>query len=108
MTISRREKRTKVIAELVIAPFGVGTSLSKYVKESVKVLDEFPNIRVLHTPMSSILEADSVDEILEATKAAHERMFIAGAKRVSTLLRIDDRRDKPRRMEDKVRAISKE
>ena len=32
-------KSTKVIAELVIAPFGVGTSLSKYVKESVKELD---------------------------------------------------------------------
>lgn len=103
---SKKDKKTKVIAELVIAPFGVGTSLSKYVKESVKALDEFPNIRVLHTPMSSILEADSVDDILAATKAAHERMFKAGAQRVSTLLRIDDRRDKPREMEDKVRAIT--
>ena len=97
---------TKVIAELVIAPFGVGTSLSKYVKESVKVIDKFRGIRVQHTPMSSIIEADSIDQILEVTKAAHERMFDAGAKRVSTLLRIDDRRDKPRRMEDKTKAIS--
>ncbi len=100
------EKKTKVIAELVVAPFGVGTSLSKYVKESVKALDEFPELRVLHTPMSTILEADSIDVILAATKAAHERMFETGAKRVSTLLRIDDRRDKPRTMEDKVSAIT--
>ncbi len=101
------EKRSnKVIAELVIAPFGVGTSLSKYVRKSVAVIDRFPGIRVQHTPMSSIVEADSIDQILKVTKAAHEAMFEAGAERVSTLLRIDDRRDKPRRMEDKVRAIS--
>ncbi|MHA2425056.1 MAG: MTH1187 family thiamine-binding protein [Candidatus Thorarchaeota archaeon] len=99
-------KSTKVIAELVIAPFGVGTSLSKYVKESVKEIDGFPAIRVQHTPMSSIIEADSIDQILEVTKLAHERMFKAGAERVSTLLRIDDRRDKPRKMEDKTEAIS--
>jgi len=96
----------KIIAELVVAPFGIGTSLSKYVRESVKALDEIPGIRVIHTPMSSIIEADTLDQILEATKIAHERMFETGAKRVSTLLRIDDRRDKPRKMEDKVESIS--
>ncbi len=103
---SMPSKHTKVIAELVIAPFGVGTSLSKYVKESVKEIDAFPDIRVQHTPMCSIIEADSIDQILEVTKLAHERMFKAGAERVSTLLRIDDRRDKPRKMEDKIDAIS--
>ncbi len=101
-----KSRSTKVIAELVVAPFGVGTSLSSYVKESVKELDKFPGIRVIHTPMSSIIEADSLDQILEATKAAHEKMFETGAERVSTLLRIDDRRDKPRRMEDKVASLS--
>jgi uncharacterized protein (TIGR00106 family) len=99
------KKSTKVIAELVIAPFGVGTSLSKYVKESVKEIDSFPDIRVLHTPMSSIIEADSLEQILEVTRLAHEKMFETGAERVSTLLRIDDRRDKPRKMEDKTDAI---
>ncbi|MFO7837359.1 MAG: MTH1187 family thiamine-binding protein [Candidatus Thorarchaeota archaeon] len=102
-----KSKSTKVIAELVVAPFGVGTSLSNYVSESVKEIDEFPGIRVQHTPMSSIIEADSIEQILDVTKAAHERMFSAGAKRVSTLLRIDDRRDKGRKMEDKVDAISR-
>ena len=84
----------------------MGTSLSKYVKESIKVLDQFPGIRVLHTPMSSIIEADNIDQILEATKRAHEKMVETGAQRVSTLLRIDDRRDKPRQMEDKIESIS--
>ncbi len=99
-------KSNKIIAELVIAPFGVGTSLSKYVKESVKEIDKYAGIRVQHTPMSSIIEADTIDQILDVTKQAHEKMFEAGAQRVSTLLRIDDRRDKPRKMEDKTEAIS--
>lgn len=102
---NEKASSNKIIAELVIAPFGVGTSLSKYVRESVKELDRFAGIRVIHTPMSSIIEADSLDQILEVTRAAHEKMFAAGAERVSTLLRIDDRRDKPRKMEDKVNAI---
>ncbi|TFF68406.1 MTH1187 family thiamine-binding protein [Candidatus Thorarchaeota archaeon] len=99
-------KSTKIIAELVIAPFGVGTSLSKYVRESVRIIDEYPGIRVQHTPMSSIIEADDIEQVLDVTRAAHEKMFEAGAERVSTLLRIDDRRDKERRMEDKTEAIS--
>ncbi len=99
-------KSNKVIAELVVAPFGVGTSLSKFVKESIKVLDNYPNIRVIHTPMSSILEADDIDQILDVTKKAHDKMFEVGAQRVSTLLRIDDRRDKPRNMEDKLESIA--
>lgn len=95
----------KVVVELIIVPYGVGTSLSKYVKEAVKVIDGFPAIRVIHTPMGTIIEADSISEVFEVAKIAHERMFELGAKRVSTTIRIDDRRDKLRRMENKVDSI---
>ncbi len=105
MMAQDQPRSIKLIAELVITPIGVGTSLSEYVKESVRVINNFPGIRVIHTPMSSIIEADNMDQILSVTKAAHERLFEMGVKRVSTLLRIDDRRDKPRRMEDKVEAV---
>ncbi len=100
-----QSKSMKVIAEIVIFPIGLGTSLSKYVRECVQVINSFPGIRVMHTPMSSIVEADNIDQILAVTKAAHERLFEIGAQRVSTTIRIDDRRDKPRRMEDKVDAV---
>lgn len=95
----------KIVAELVIVPHGVGVSLSKYVKEAVKVIDGFPGIRVMHTPMGTIIETDSISKIFEVTKIAHERMFEIGVERVSTTIRIDDRRDKARRMEDKVDSI---
>ncbi len=97
-----------IIAELVIAPHGVGTSLSKYVKEAVKVIDNYPGIRVLHHPMGTIIEAESLEVIFDVTKQAHEALIKQGIKRVITTLKIDDRRDKKRSMEDKVKAIKEE
>lgn len=99
------KRKMKVIAELVISPVGEGVSLSKYVKEAVKVIESFPNIRVEHHSMGTNIEADDIDIILEVTKKAHESLFKIGCQRVVTTLKIDDRRDKPRKMEDKVNAL---
>ncbi|MHA2053613.1 MAG: thiamine-binding protein, partial [Candidatus Hodarchaeales archaeon] len=41
-------------------------------------------------------------------KKAHLAIVNTGASRISTLIRIDDRRDKARRMEDKVKAVLEE
>ena len=107
MTINNnQEKETTIIAEIVVAPHGVGTSLSKYVKEAVKIIDNYPGIRVIHHPMGTVIEAPDLDTILDVTKKAHMALINAGCKRVITTLKIDDRRDKPRRMEDKVKAIT--
>ncbi len=95
-----------VIAELVVSPHGVGTSLSKYVKEAVKVIDNYPGIRVWHHPMGTVIEAKSLETILDVTKKAHLALIEYGCKRVVTTLKIDDRRDKPRKMEDKVEAVT--
>lgn len=101
--------KNKVIAEISTYPVGEkGTSLSKFVKEAVKEIDNFHNIRVIHHPMGTVVEADSVDVILDVSKVAHEAIFNAGASRVVTQLRIDDRRDKPRKMEDKLKAVEAE
>ncbi len=98
----------KVIAELVCSPVGESVSLSKYVRAAVREIDAYPEIRVLHHPMGTVIEANSVDEILKVTKLAHEAIFKMGADRVVTTLKIDDRRDKERVMEDKVHAIEAE
>ena len=99
-------KTAKIIAEISTFPVGVGTSLSKYVKQAVKVIDNFSGIRVIHHPMGNVIEADDLDTILEVVKQAHSAIVNTGAKRILTQIRIDDRRDKPRKMEDKVKAIS--
>lgn len=80
--------------------------MSGLVKPALDELKKAKGVRLLVTPMGTVMEADSLAEILEAVKAAHEAVFRAGASRVSLSLRVDDRRDKPRRMEDKVAAVS--
>jgi uncharacterized protein (TIGR00106 family) len=44
--------------------------------------------------MGTIIEGD-LDEILEVIRKMHEHPFTQGAVRVSTSIKIDDRRDKP-------------
>jgi len=95
----------KVIAEVTVVPLGTAsTSLSAYVAEVEKVLKNFPALKSLLTPMSTIMEGD-MDNVLDAIKAMHEAPFRMGALRVSTTLRIDDRRDKPITMEGKLAAV---
>jgi uncharacterized protein (TIGR00106 family) len=57
-------------------------------------------------PMATVMEAARLSEILRAVEAAHESLFREGAKRVDFTLRVDDRKDKERCMEDKVTAVS--
>jgi uncharacterized protein (TIGR00106 family) len=99
-------KGRKVIAEFSVHPVGEGTSVSRYVKAAVKELRKTEGLRLLVTPMATVIEADSLPQILEAVGRAHESVFREGARRVDFVLRVDDRRDKARRMEDKVEAVS--
>jgi len=97
-------KRTVIIAEFSIHPIGSGTSVGRYVKAVVKALSKLPTLRFRVTPMSTILEAEDMSTILDAVKVAHQALRSMGAKRISSMLRIDERLDKPRTMEDKVRS----
>lgn len=94
-----------VIAEITVVPLGTdSTSLSAYVAGVEKVLARFKNIKTMLTPMSTILEGD-LEEILAAAREMHESPFLQGAKRVSTRISIDDRRDKALTMEGKMAAV---
>lgn len=79
-------------------------SLSRYVAEVVKLLDR-KGVKYQLTPMATIIEAPTVEDVLKIVAEAHELMFKLGAERVSTTVRIDDRRDKERHMEDKVKSV---
>ncbi|HOU32332.1 MAG TPA: MTH1187 family thiamine-binding protein [Synergistaceae bacterium] len=93
-----------VVAELVVSPLGTGSpSISAYVADVERLLETFALKRLL-TPMGTILEGE-LDEVLRAVRAVHEAPFARGALRVSTSLRIDERRDKTLSMEGKVRAV---
>lgn len=95
-----------IIAEVIIEPIGTdSTSVSEYVAQAEKVLQQHTNIKFQLTPMSTIIEAKLIDDIFSVVKEMHESVFKKNAKRVSTSLKIDDRRDKEANMDDKVLSV---
>jgi uncharacterized protein (TIGR00106 family) len=89
---------------LTITPLGTGTpSVSRYVAGVERILRE---TRLTHqlTAMGTIIEGD-LDEILAVVRKMHEHPFTQGAVRVSTSLRIDDRRDKEHSIAGKMRSV---
>lgn len=94
------------IVEVTIVPLGTGTpSVSHYVAEVHKVLEQAQEpVKFQLTPMSTIIEGD-LEDLLAVVRRMHEVPFTKGAQRVSTSIRIDDRRDKPSSMESKLQSV---
>lgn len=93
------------IAEVTIIPVGTGsTSLSAYVAEMQHVLERQEGVQFQLTSMSTIIEGP-LEKVFAAIAALHEAPFQAGAGRVSTSIKIDDRRDKPSSSEQKLRSV---
>src|SRR5574341_200253 len=92
------------IVFLTIAPLGTATpSVSAYVAGVEKVLRE-SGLKHQLTAMGTIIEGD-LDAIIAVVREMHEHPFTQGALRVSTSIRIDDRRDKLEPMEGDMRSV---
>ena len=94
------------IIEVAIAPFGVGSSLSKYVAEALKVVRVEKGIKYELTAMGTLIEGD-LTQLLDLVKRMDEAVFAAGATRVYTVLKIDDRRDKQSSIAYKVDSVKR-
>ncbi len=95
------------IAEVTVVPLGTGdTSISNYVADCHKLLKEEEEIEYQLTPMGTIIEGE-LNRIFEVVKKLHQVPFDAGALRVSTSLKIDDRRDKAASMDQKLDSVNK-
>jgi uncharacterized protein (TIGR00106 family) len=92
------------VAFLTITPLGTATtSISSTVAGVERILAETGLTHQL-TAMGTIIEGE-VDEILAVVRRMHEHPFAMGAQRVSTSLRIDDRRDKAHSIAGKMRSV---
>lgn len=89
---------------LSITPLGTGTpSVSRWVAGVERILRDTGLTHQL-TAMGTIIEGD-LDEILAVVRKMHEHPFTQGAVRVSTLIKIDDRRDKAHTIAGKMRSV---
>ena len=81
------------VVEVSITPLGTESKgVSEYVAACVDVV-AVSGLSYQLTPMGTIIEG-SIDEIMPVLRMMHEVPFSKGAPRVSTLIKIDDRRDK--------------
>jgi uncharacterized protein (TIGR00106 family) len=92
------------IAAVSISPVGEGTSVSRYVAAALRVARDQDRVRWRLDPMFTTLEGELAD-IFALVQAMQQAVFDAGAARVSTVLKIDERRDRAARMEDKLQAV---
>lgn len=93
-------------AEISVTPVGTcSTSMSEYIAESEKVLEQYPDLSYKLTAMATEIEGNDIDEIFEALKEMHLAQISMGAQRVQTSIRIDDRRDKESSLSQKVTSV---
>ncbi|RPF58100.1 MTH1187 family thiamine-binding protein [Abyssicoccus albus] len=99
------------IIDFVVIPVGTQTpSISKYVAEVQTILERYKqqgDIDYTLTPMNTQVEGD-LSTLLSVIEEVHEVPFKhEDINRVSTNIRIDDRRDKQRKMIEKIDSVNK-
>ena len=92
------------IAAVSITPIGEGVGVSRFVAAAHEVLRGQDRLRYRLDPMFTTLEGELAD-IYALIQAMQEAVFAAGARRVSTVIKIDDRRDRSVRMQEKLDSV---
>ncbi|MGC8817446.1 MAG: MTH1187 family thiamine-binding protein [Candidatus Hadarchaeum sp.] len=99
------EEIKMAIMEISVIPLGAKTpSVSKHVADALEILNKEKDIKYELTSMGTIVEGD-LKNLLDLAKKMHEAVFDKEILRVVTIIKIDDRRDKPLSMEGKIKSI---
>jgi uncharacterized protein (TIGR00106 family) len=93
-----------IIAQLSIAPLGKGTSVSTYVKIVLETLKK-EHITFQTNAMATVIETKDIETLFHIVQKAHHAVAAAGAERIITELKIDDRRDKDATIESKLKSL---
>jgi uncharacterized protein (TIGR00106 family) len=88
------------IAMLSVAPV-IEESMAGEVAKAVAALDDF-DVSYETNPMGTVIEADDAETLFAAAAAAHEAV---DGDRVSTVLKVDDKRTSDSSAADKVDAV---
>jgi uncharacterized protein (TIGR00106 family) len=92
------------LMEIAVIPIGSGTSVSDFIAKAVLALEGIPDIDYELTSMGTIVSGE-VDQLLAAAQKMHQTVLEAGANRVETIIRIDDRKDKLMDLTSKLDAV---
>jgi uncharacterized protein (TIGR00106 family) len=96
------------ILEISVMPLGTGTpSVSRFVAGAMKVLQAEKGVKYEMTSMGTNIEGD-LDQLFDLARRMHGSAFAAGAQRVVTVMKIDDRRDQVATIQSKVASVNRE
>jgi len=84
-----------------MVPMGSGTSAGDYVKAIHRILED-AEVSFIPGPMSTAVEAKSLQELFDLMEKASDRLVQMGVKRIITTIRIDMRLDKEISMQSKL------
>lgn len=85
-------------------PMGSGTGASRYIRAVHEVLKS-SGVNFVPGPMSTSLEAESLEAIFRVIDAANQRLKEMGVQRIITNIRIDYRLDKEISIDSKRKAV---
>ncbi len=83
------------------------TSASFYIAKAIESIQNTENLRYEINSMGTVLESDNIDIIYNASKTMMETVHNLGIDRVEVVIKIDSRRDKHVKMEEKINSIKK-
>ncbi len=92
------------IVEVSVVPLGTGsTSVSQYVRVAYDIIRE-SGLDYEVTPMGTCLQGDW-DTIFATIRLIHDRLAELGCGRITSTIKVDDRRDKDQPMRAKVQSV---
>ena len=96
-------------AEISVIQIGIRsettTSMSKEIAAAFDAIQKIKGLKTMLTPMGTQIESNNFANILQAIEVAHQVVRTAGAKRIMSTIRIDERLDKSISLEDKVESV---
>ncbi|MCI0564401.1 MAG: MTH1187 family thiamine-binding protein [Nitrososphaera sp.] len=79
--------------------------MSSEVAAAFSAIRKTRGVKASLTALGTQIEAANLNQVLEAVKAAHGAAASAGAARVISTIKIDERLDKKQTLQDKVRSV---
>ena len=98
-------KPLHTVIDFCLIPLGVGVSLSPYIAECQKVLEERKLSYQLHAYGTNI--EGEWDDVFAAVKACHEAVHALGAPRITSTVKVGTRTDREQSMQDKIDSVKK-
>ena len=96
-----------IIASLAIFPTSEGASVSRYVKEVIKIIEE-SGLKSRTGGMSTTIEAPDLPTLFKVIENTHQKLEGMGVKRIHIDLHVDHRLDKQASIHSKLKAVGKD